>query len=1106
MRTGMNKSLSVAIALACLGVTGSAAWSQQLTDVSLIGNKAWSSGSNQGYVLTFNDKNDGDRFTGEWKINAKSGPRQNGSQNIPRIDTNWTAYQRGQWNYVVGVFERNADNTTRYSAWMNGVELDFRNSTTDNMDTFDSVDLRNGNAINLDLNIAQDGSGNYNGGLAFKGVVDDVAVWRRALTAADMASIYNSGINSGLSLSSVVSATPAIGSDLVGLYNFNGSAVDTAGTATPKNGIWKTNGAGAAEKYTTGLFGQAADFDGRNYVTIGTAGPNGTQFPDEYKFGTTTSFSFGAWIFEAVPPLPADANFLGTGSNKLSSNPVNWDRAPADWDNSVTVTYNTGTTAASPAVIDTALGAKTVKRFVIGGAGTSTFVSAQTGASISAVGFEASVIGPTGSNVTLNMTGGKLVHLGASEEQSSLTIGQENAVVAITMSGDAEISSGNLVPDAAYATGYRRTLLNGSEGPRAGDDLTVGQGTNSSTTLTMGGNSRLLAFDVLYSGDNSGANATVVLNDNAQVIANWDTRLLDNPNIAGQTVNWTLNGNSKFLVGRDHGFGEVGGEGTLNLTINDNAEVAAGDRVWIGAGSVGTTVNVTVNGGTLRAGELTANAQKLVDETGGPSVPAVDYMLVMGAGANANLTVNSGKVSVGRTAFIGFNGGNSVVNLNGGLFEVLGIGAAGQARLGNFPDPGPFPFLGAATFDAPWGDAGGDLQMSIGGTPERSAPNSTVNVSGSGRLMVARDVQVGGTYYSGQLGQPAPGISEAKLNIKGPDAVVSVGGDLVFGGVRLGDNTIVGGNTKATLGARITAATHSLIDIKGTAGGRSGSVFIFNNSGESVTSVIDATIETPYAIYRPATGNSFDLIKYTGTRTGTFGSVTGSEVDGIDWTVQYDDTGKKISLVASKVYRLGNATRKASDEVDLSDFGVLAANFGDTGDKNFSQGDFTNEGNVDLADFGILAANFGAAPGATARGPVGTIELQVDPVTGSVKLDGNAANFNGYQIRSQGLSLVPTNLVINSFFGQVFDANGLSFLSRTSGNIAAGSPTANVSLDSTVFLGNIFLPTGARDLVFTYTKPGNSNLFTGSVIYIPEPGCLGLLLVGGLAMTRRRRA
>ena len=52
----------------------------------------------------------------------------------------------------------------------------------------------------------------------------------------------------------------------------------------------------------------------------------------------------------------------------------------------------------------------------------------------------------------------------------------------------------------------------------------------------------------------------------------------------------------------------------------------------------------------------------------------------------------------------------------------------------------------------------------------------------------------------------------------------------------------------------------------------------------------------------------------------------------------------------------GDANR--DQRVNLADFNVLAANFGQSG-RNFSQGDFTYDGIVNLSDFNILAARFG---------------------------------------------------------------------------------------------------------------------------------------------------
>jgi hypothetical protein len=52
----------------------------------------------------------------------------------------------------------------------------------------------------------------------------------------------------------------------------------------------------------------------------------------------------------------------------------------------------------------------------------------------------------------------------------------------------------------------------------------------------------------------------------------------------------------------------------------------------------------------------------------------------------------------------------------------------------------------------------------------------------------------------------------------------------------------------------------------------------------------------------------------------------------------------------------GDANR--NQKVDISDFNLLATNFGKTG-KTFSQGDFDYSGTVTILDFNILATNFG---------------------------------------------------------------------------------------------------------------------------------------------------
>ena len=74
----------------------------------------------------------------------------------------------------------------------------------------------------------------------------------------------------------------------------------------------------------------------------------------------------------------------------------------------------------------------------------------------------------------------------------------------------------------------------------------------------------------------------------------------------------------------------------------------------------------------------------------------------------------------------------------------------------------------------------------------------------------------------------------------------------------------------------------------------------------------------------------------------------------------------------------GDATRDA--RVNLNDFNVLAANFGQT-PRDFTQGDFNYDNTVTLDDFNILAARFGAtvAPASTpAANPFATKRVADD--------------------------------------------------------------------------------------------------------------------------------
>jgi acetyl esterase/lipase len=77
------------------------------------------------------------------------------------------------------------------------------------------------------------------------------------------------------------------------------------------------------------------------------------------------------------------------------------------------------------------------------------------------------------------------------------------------------------------------------------------------------------------------------------------------------------------------------------------------------------------------------------------------------------------------------------------------------------------------------------------------------------------------------------------------------------------------------------------------------------------------------------------------------------------------EAAARAFLISELTRPFGDATRDG--RVDLDDFNVLAANFGQS-NRGWRQGDFTADGVVNLDDFNLLASNFGLSAGASIQG------------------------------------------------------------------------------------------------------------------------------------------
>lgn len=925
---------------------------EQTTDVAVLSNKDWGSGGNTGFIMT-------QRGNGDWRLNLNTA---GGS----RVDSAWTPLAANEWNHLAFSFSRT---TGEVNVYTNGAltQTLVQNAPGNGVDTWDATNW-------YDLNLGQDGTGSYASGAtfpsgqSFKGLVDDVAIWRRALTDGEIASIHGGGVaDTPQSLSELISAEASLGVQLVGLYDFDGALSDRSptinATLAAKDGIYRTTGPAGTAEFVTGLFGQA--------ISLRDLNGNGTG--DEF-----------VTLGDAVAPPSPNANFTGsaetdndfaTGGN-WDLEPSQWIQPPGDLDNPIptTVFIQTGTSAENPAVLKDG-DEFTIQNFIFGGGGEPAFVSS-TGGVLVGRGNTDSVIG-AGDEVTLVMTGGQLSHDGDREEGSELRVGgaggnPSNVSIVMGTPGSTEsplLSVGTFTEDPTYATGVRRILATDGLGERLGDDLKLGVINGDQVSLEMNGESKIVVVDVLYPMDQANGTLEVTQNDSSEVIVLWDTRWFDSGgSTTADEIVWNIHDNARFAVGRDHNLGERAGEGLITVNVDGpGASFTAGDRIAIGSGGGNVTVNV--NDGLMKIGGDDPDDVIFVDPTGDPGegTPprAVDWVLLMGSNAaSSNLNVTGGRVEVGRNAYVGLSDGgtaNARLFVDGGVFEVKGVGpsdAGGLTGIGNNTASGTASVLG------PWFDGGGDLiiGMSVGDTGE-------FHYRG-GEVSIARDVNVGFGIDSGNEGT-------GRLVLEGrPGGVVAtstnafeVGGVLAFGYDFVGDTNLGSGSMKVVLHEQMTPIT--LTDTNPDT--EDGNVYIGTGS------------EFELALapgFRPATGENvgvIDLIQFNGQilgSAGTFAELPSREASGIDYSLVYDDVNDVIQLSLDRVYAPGDLN--FDGKVDLVDFAIFSENWLSSG-ANFATGDLNGDGVVDLVDFAIFSANWlGTGPAAPAA-PLPSLQIEGEP-------------------------------------------------------------------------------------------------------------------------------
>jgi hypothetical protein len=158
-------------------------------DPAWFGNKNWDAGGNPGYVIA--SDNDG-RI--QWNLAGAPGGRKDYDSAGGRIND-------GAWHHIAVTFQRNRVAST----YLDGALIqDTANPTSLSADE-NNLDTPSG----LTTCIGQDGTGTYGSGFTDL-EMDDLGIWRRALTPQELAAIYEAG-QEGKDLKQAVVAASDLG-------------------------------------------------------------------------------------------------------------------------------------------------------------------------------------------------------------------------------------------------------------------------------------------------------------------------------------------------------------------------------------------------------------------------------------------------------------------------------------------------------------------------------------------------------------------------------------------------------------------------------------------------------------------------------------------------------------------------------------------------------------------------------------------------------------------------------------------------------------------------------------------------------------------------------
>lgn len=510
-------------------------------------------------------------------------------------------------------------------------------------------------------------------------------------------------------------------------------------------------------------------------------------------YNTSCSNSDGSFTFTGVIP-PASGNGMVIWIDNLGTDGamvVRYDGSGDStsnifYDNTVTVTSDdtNGVTNANMDVFDNAndgdIPYTVTTNALTVNSGFELLVKIKSG-----VANGSSVYAP-GGTVSTNTTGG-LFHIddnsGASLDTATSAIGTDITIdtgATLTISASTTVSGGDITATGTLATSGTPTVTIRGTGSISGAgsktiyNLTVGDGTTATTTLS----------DTLSVSNNASVGTGSTFNINADLtvtgtLTNTTTGII---NTTSGTPTVTVSGAS------------IGG-GSGAITFHNLTKSGAGTTTFSGSGTNTINSNLSVSAGTFTQSNTLSVTNDVSVSTGATF------------NTNANLNISGGDLTTAGTGAVNTTAGTGTVTLTG----TGNIGGGGTVNVYNFAINGTQTLQSAAISDNDTSVAAGatlalnNQNLTVSGGDLTNTSTGTITCSGT-----TGTVTVNGTATTG-IGGGAGAVTFCNLTIGGTIPIASaitISNDMTNNGTTSGTSNItVNGNVAGTGTVNLTGGT-----------------------------------------------------------------------------------------------------------------------------------------------------------------------------------------------------------------------------------------------------------------------------------------------------------